>query len=73
MTSALTEAFCSQSLTLVIKHRLKSITDTQKHFVNWLVKKECSRVNKQKPLPSQQVGVKLTEDNPNKFKNISGW
>ncbi len=53
--------------------KLKSIADTQKHFVNWLMKRECSRGNKQKPLPPQQVGVKLTEDNPNKFKNISEW
>lgn len=53
--------------------KFKTITDTQKHFVNWLMKKGCSRVNKQKSLPSQQVGVKLTEDNPDKFKNISGW
>lgn len=53
--------------------KLKSITDTQKHFVNWLMKKECSKGNKQKSLSPQQVGVKLTEDNPNKFKNISEW
>ena len=53
--------------------KLKSIADTQKHCVNWLMKRECSRGNKQKSLSPQQVGVKLTEDNPNKFKNISEW
>ncbi len=51
----------------------KSEADTQRHFVNWLIKRENKRESKQKQLPSLQVGVKLTDNNPNKFKDISGW
>ena len=51
----------------------KPEADTQRHFVNWLMKRENKRENKPKPLSSQQVGVKLTDNNPNKFKDISGW
>jgi DNA-binding MarR family transcriptional regulator len=47
--------------------------DAQKHFVNWLMKRENKRENKQKSLSSTQVGVKLTDNNPDKFKDISGW
>ena len=51
----------------------KSVTDAQKHFVNWLLKKENNKGNRQESLSSQRVGVKLTDNSPDKFKNISGW
>lgn len=51
----------------------KSIADTQRYFVNWLVKKESHKGYKFKPQSSHQVGVKLTDDNPDKFKDITGW
>lgn len=51
----------------------KTTTDAQRHFVNWLMKKGNSRNNGQKTLPAQQIGVKLTDDSPDKFKNISEW
>lgn len=49
----------------------KTVTDTQRHFVNWLMKKGNNRNNGQKTLPAQQIGAKLTDDSPDKFKNIS--
>ena len=51
----------------------KTTTDTQRHFVNWLMKKGNNRSNGQKTLPASQIGVKLTDDSPDKFKNISEW
>lgn len=51
----------------------KSIADTQRYFVNWLVKKESHKGYKFKPQSPHQVGVKLTDDNPDKFKDITGW
>lgn len=51
----------------------KSIADTQRYFVNWLVKRERHKDYKFKPQSSHQVGVKLTDDNPDKFKDITGW
>ena len=51
----------------------KTTTDAQRHFVNWLMKKGDHRNNGQKTLPAQQIGVKLTDDSPDKFKNISEW
>lgn len=51
----------------------KSIADTQRYFVNWLVKRESHKGYKFKPQSSHQIGVKLTDDNPDKFKDITGW
>ncbi len=51
----------------------KSITDAQSHFVNWLVKRERGRTGMQKQPTARQVGVKLTDNSPEKFKNITGW
>ncbi|EJW98225.1 hypothetical protein EVA_13668 [gut metagenome] len=51
----------------------KSIADAQKHFVNWLVKRKTNRTNWQKPLKTREVGVKLTDNSPDKFKNITEW
>ena len=51
----------------------KSIADTQRYFVNWLVKKESHKGYKFKLQSPHQVGVKLTDDNPDKFKDITGW
>ena len=51
----------------------KTTTDAQRHFVNWLMKKGNNRSNGQKTLPSSQIGVKLTDNSPDKFKNISAW
>ena len=53
--------------------RSKTIADTQRHFVNWLMKKGNNRSNGQKTLPASQIGVKLTDDSPNKFKDTSEW
>lgn len=53
--------------------RSKTVTDAQQHFVNWLMKKGNNRCKRQKALPAWQVGVKLTDDNPDKFKNTSEW
>ena len=51
----------------------KSPADAQQHFVNWLMKKGNNRDYRQKAHPAWQVGVKLTDDNPDKFKNTSEW
>ena len=51
----------------------KSPADAQQHFVNWLMKKGNNRDYRQKAHPTWQVGVKLTDDNPDKFKNTSEW
>lgn len=53
--------------------RSKTIADTQRHFVNWLMKKGNSRNCERKTLPAQQIGVKLTDDSPDKFKDTSEW
>lgn len=53
--------------------RSKTVADTQRHFVNWLMKKGNNRGYRQKAHPAWQVGVKLTDDNPDKFKNTSEW
>lgn len=52
----------------------KSPADAKSHFTNWLMKKhEKSRSYGQNPLPPSQMGVRLEDDNPEKFKNITGW
>ena len=51
----------------------KALADAQQHFVNWLMKKGNNGGSSQKILPAWQVGVKLTDDNPDKFKNTSEW
>lgn len=51
----------------------KTTIDAQQHFVNWLMKKGNNRGYRQKAHPAWQVGVKLTDDNPDKFKNTSEW
>ncbi|EET16440.2 hypothetical protein BSFG_02587 [Bacteroides sp. 4_3_47FAA] len=51
----------------------KTVTDAQRHFVNWLMKKGNSRNNGQKTLPASQIGVKLTDNSPDKFKDTSEW
>ena len=51
----------------------KTVTDAQRHFVNWLMKKGNSRNNVQKTLPASQIGVKLTDNSPDKFKDTSEW
>ena len=51
----------------------KTPADAQQHFVNWLMKKGNNRGYRQKAHPAWQVGVKLTDDNPDKFKNTSEW
>ena len=53
--------------------RSKTVIDAQRHFVNWLMKKGNGRNNGQKTLPAQRIGVKLTDDSPDKFKDISEW
>lgn len=51
----------------------KTVSDAQRHFVNWLIKRGNNRTNRPKSLRVQQVGVKLTDNSPDKFKNISEW
>ena len=51
----------------------KTPADAQQHFVNWLMKKGNNRGYRLKAHPAWQVGVKLTDDNPDKFKNTSEW
>ena len=51
----------------------KTVTDAQRHFVNWLMKKGNNRSNGQKTLPASQIGVKLTDNSPDKFKDTSEW
>ena len=51
----------------------KTVTDAQRHFVNWLMKKGNSRSNERKMLTAQQIGVKLTDNSPDKFKDTSEW
>ena len=51
----------------------KTVTDAQRHFVNWLMKKESRRTKGQKAISSRQVGIKLTDDSPDKFKDTSEW
>ncbi len=51
----------------------KTAADAQQHFVNWLMKKGNNRGYRQKAHSAWQVGVKLTDDNPDKFKNTSEW
>lgn len=51
----------------------KSISDAQRHFVNWLVKRERGRTGMQKQPTARQIGVKLTDNSSEKFKNITGW
>lgn len=53
--------------------KFKSLADTQKHFVNWLAKKERDSGGNRESKSSRQVGVKLADNSPDKFKNISGW
>lgn len=51
----------------------KTVPDTQRHFVNWLVKKRNVKERKNKQLPAKQTGVMLKDNSPDKFKDITGW
>ena len=51
----------------------KTGADAQRHFVNWLMKKGSRRAKGQKAISPRQVGIKLTDDSPDKFKNTSEW
>lgn len=53
--------------------RSKTVADAQRHFVNWLMKKGNSGSSRQKTLPASQIGIKLTDDSPDKFKGTSEW
>lgn len=52
--------------------REKPLPDARSHFINWLMKRK-GHINGMKPLSPSQVGVRLEDDNPNKFRNIKGW
>lgn len=51
----------------------KTLSDAQRHFVNWLMKRANGTTMHRKALPADRVGVKLEDNSPEKFKNISGW
>lgn len=51
----------------------KPLPDAKSHFTNWLMKRKEHINQGTRPLPASQVGVRLEDDNPNKFKNITGW
>lgn len=51
----------------------KTISDAQRHFVNWLTERANSTTAHRKALTTARVGVKLEDNSPEKFKNISGW
>ena len=50
----------------------KTLGDAQRHFVNWLVKRAASTSDRRQ-LPPRCVGVKLTDNSPDKFKDVKGW
>ena len=50
----------------------KTLGDAQRHFVNWLVKRAASTSDRRQ-LPPRCVGVKLTDNSPEKFKDVKGW
>ena len=50
----------------------KTLGDTQRHFVNWLVKRAAGTSDRRQ-LPPRCVGVKLTDNSPDKFKDVKGW
>ena len=50
----------------------KALGDAQRHFVNWLVKRAAGTSDRRQ-LPPRYVGVKLTDNSPDKFKDVKGW
>ena len=50
----------------------KTLGDAQRHFVNWLVKRAASTSDRRRLSP-RCVGVKLTDNSPEKFKDVKGW
>ena len=50
----------------------KTLGDAQRHFVNWLVKRAAGTSDRRQ-LPPRCVGVKLTDNSPEKFKDVKGW
>ena len=50
----------------------KTLGDAQRHFVNWLVKRAASTSDRRQQ-PTRCVGVKLTDNSPEKFKDVKGW
>ena len=50
----------------------KALGDAQRHFVNWLVKR-AANTSDRRQLPPRCVGVKLTDNSPEKFKDVKGW
>lgn len=51
----------------------KTVADAQRHFVNWLMKKGSRRAKGQKAISPRQVGIKLTDDSLDKFKDTLEW
>ena len=51
----------------------KAYNDAQRHFVNWLTKRKNCCASRRKTLTAQQIGVKLTDNSPEKFKNVTEW
>ena len=50
----------------------KTLGDAQRHFVNWLVKRAANTSDRRQQ-PPRCVGVKLTDNSPDKFKDVKGW
>ena len=50
----------------------KTLGDAQRHFVNWLVKR-AANTSDRRQLPPRCVGVRLTDNSPEKFKDVKGW
>ena len=50
----------------------KALGDAQRHFVNWLVKRAAGTSDRRQR-PARCVGVKLTDNSPDKFKDVKGW
>ena len=50
----------------------KTLGDAQRHFVNWLVKRATGTSDRRQP-PPRCVGVRLTDNSPDKFKDVKGW
>ena len=50
----------------------KTLGDAQRHFVNWLVKRAAGTSDRRQ-LPPRCVGVRLTDNSPEKFKDVKGW
>ena len=50
----------------------KTLGDAQRHFVNWLVKRAAGTSDRRQQ-PPRCVGVKLTDNSPDKFKDVKGW